>query len=225
METCLDRKRGGRLMTEVNDEHGTMTVCVGSGDEWREAGKMGLRAQRLAYISFRPPWLLHPNFFFFLPLNGLFSPVCPMNYVNDYGLPFFPGPEEEKIEVREMPPPHFFQFLMLPLNNLSCWQCGPGLQLCGHVKRWWWLLSWWRGRVRAQWHIRGTEEAGKERMPALLLESLTLINETEKDRAKGEKIRREGWHWCSRPDMGQLDSRSGERLRKSPRLHYWSGRG
>lgn len=98
METCLDRKRGGRLMTEVNDEHGTMTVCVGSGDEWREAGKMGLRAQRLAYISFRPPWLLHPNFFFFLPLNGLFSPVCPMNYVNDYGLPFSPRGRKDRSE-------------------------------------------------------------------------------------------------------------------------------
>lgn len=55
VETRLDRRRGGRLVPEVNDEHGTMTVCVGSGDEWREAGKMGPGAQRLAYISLRPP--------------------------------------------------------------------------------------------------------------------------------------------------------------------------
>jgi len=37
-----------------------------------------------------------------------------MNYVSDYGIPFCPWPEEgrkreeEKIEGREMPPPHFF---------------------------------------------------------------------------------------------------------------------
>ena len=47
--------------------------------------------------------------------------VCPMNYVNDHGIPFFPTPsaregrkrdEEKKIlGVREMPPPHFFLFL------------------------------------------------------------------------------------------------------------------
>jgi len=55
METRLDRKRGGRLTPEVNDEHGTMTVCVGSADEWREAGKMGPGAQRLAYMSLHPP--------------------------------------------------------------------------------------------------------------------------------------------------------------------------
>lgn len=55
VETRLDRRRGSRLVPEVNDEHGTMTVCVGSGDEWREAGKMGPGAQRLAYISLRPP--------------------------------------------------------------------------------------------------------------------------------------------------------------------------
>jgi len=55
MEKRLDRKRDGRLIPEVNDEHGTMTVCVGSSDGWREAGKMGLGAQRLAYMSLRPP--------------------------------------------------------------------------------------------------------------------------------------------------------------------------
>lgn len=170
-----------RLMTNM-----AQWLCVGSGDEWGEPGKMGPRAQRLAYISFHPPWLFHPNFFF-LPLNGLFSPVCPHELCKCLWNPFFPWPEEEKIEVREMPPPHFFLFLTLPLNNLSCWQCGPGFQLCSHVKGWWWLLSWWRGRVRAQWHIRGTEEAGRERMPSLLLDGLTLINEREKDREWEER--------------------------------------
>lgn len=43
-------------------------------------------------------------------------------------------------------------------------------------------------------------------MPALLLDGLTLINEREKDRERREKIRREGWHWYSRPDRGELDS-------------------
>lgn len=71
-----------------------MTVCVRSGDEWREARKMVLGAQRLAYISLHPPWQRHPNFF--LLLNGPFSLVCPMNYVNDYGIPFFPWPEEAR---------------------------------------------------------------------------------------------------------------------------------
>lgn len=49
-----------RLMTNMGQ-----WLCVGSGDEWGEPGKMGPRAQRLAYISFHPPWLFHPNFFFF----------------------------------------------------------------------------------------------------------------------------------------------------------------
>lgn len=71
----------------------------------------------------------------FLLLNGLFSPETPMNYVNDYGIPFFPWledgkkkkkREEAKTEVREIPPPRFFLFLALRLSNLSCWQCGPG---------------------------------------------------------------------------------------------------
>lgn len=99
----------------------------------REDGSGGTKTG----IHIPPP--LHPNFF--LLLNGLFSPVSPMNYVNDYGISFFPQPEEgrkreeEKTEVREMPPPHFFfLFLTLPLNNLSCWQCGPGFRLYGHVK-------------------------------------------------------------------------------------------
>lgn len=37
-------------------------------------------------------------------------------------------------------------------------------------------------------------------MPALLLDDLTLINETERERR--EKIREEEWHWYSRLDGG-----------------------
>lgn len=68
--------------------------------------------------TYPPPPMIAPSKLFLL-LNGLFSPVYPMNYVNDYGIPFFPRPEEgrkreeEKTEVREMPPPRFF-FLSLP---------------------------------------------------------------------------------------------------------------
>lgn len=40
-------------------------------------------------------------------------------------------------------------------------------------------------------------EADRERMLALLLGSLTLINEREWHTERGAKLRREGWHWYS----------------------------
>ena len=64
------------------------------------------------------------------------------------------------------------------------------------------------------------KEAGRERMLALLLGCLTLINERDRHTERGAKIRREGWHWYSRPYWeGEAGSRWGDRLRKGPRLH------
>lgn len=71
----------------------------------REDGSGGTKTG----IHIPPPPATAPSklFFFFLLLNGPFSPVCPMNYVNDRGIPFFPWPEEgrkreeEKIEKSE----------------------------------------------------------------------------------------------------------------------------
>lgn len=64
------------------------------------------------------------------------------------------------------------------------------------------------------------KEAGRERMLALLLGSLTLINETATHTKRRAEIRREGWHWYSRPHgEGESDSCWGKKLRKSPGLH------
>jgi len=52
-----------------------------------------------------------------------------MNYVNDYGIPFFRGRQKKggrkDRSEQNASSSLFFLFLTLPLNNLSCWQCGP----------------------------------------------------------------------------------------------------
>lgn len=53
-------------------------------------GKIGPRAQRLAYISLpHSRATITPSKLFSLPLKGLFFPVCSRNYVNDEGILFF----------------------------------------------------------------------------------------------------------------------------------------
>lgn len=204
-----------------------MTVCVGSTDEWREAGKIGLRAQRLAYILHTPsPHDYTIQTFFFTTQWAVFSPCVFRELCKWWRDPFFflLWPNEEKIEVREMPPLFFFS----PPPHSACEPFMSAVWARGFSSAAMWkddggCSSRGRGRVSAQWHTRRAEEAARKRMLALLLDGLTLINEREKDR---EKIRREGWHWYSRPAWGSWTLvRRGERLRKSPRLHCWSGRG
>lgn len=156
-----------------------MTVCVGSSDEWKEVGKMGPRAQRLAYISFHPPWLLHPNFFY--TLNRLFSPVCPMNYVNDWGIPFACG-QMKKDEVQEMPPHFFFSSLCCLWTTFHVGSVGLGLS---SLAMWKDVGGCWVGAGGGSGHNDIHEELRRQerkRMPVLLLDGLTLINEKEKDR-------------------------------------------
>lgn len=204
-----------------------MTVCVGSTNEWREVGKMGLRAQRLAYISLPPRHDYTIQTFFFIAQWPVFS-VCFMNYVNGEGILFFTlWPNEEKIEVREMPPLHFFSscpLLTLPVN-LSCRQCGSGISAPRPCERM--TVAAWAGGGGGSAHNDIHEElrrqAGKECWPCCWTAWHWLMRERKKDR---EKIRSEGWHWYSRPAWGSWTPvRGGERLRKSPRLHCWSGRG
>lgn len=54
-------------------------------------------------------------------------------------------------------------------------------------------------------------------MASLLLDGLTLINDGGGGEQRRAKIRAEGWHWYSRPDVGELDSGRAVGLRKSPR--------
>lgn len=66
--------------------------------------------------------------------------VSRMNYVNDHSILSCPQHddarkmEEEKTEMREMPPPYFFSFFFLQ-GNLSHLRSGSGFQLYSHVKR------------------------------------------------------------------------------------------
>lgn len=120
-----------------------MTVCVGSTDEWREAGKIGLRAQRLAYISHTPsPHDYTIQTFFFTTQWAVFFPVCSVNYVNDEGIPFFSPVAKRRKDWSERNASSFF----FAPSSLCLWtfhvdSVGPGFQLCGHVKGWWWLLE------------------------------------------------------------------------------------
>lgn len=224
IETRLDRKRGDGLTSEVNGKHQTMTVCVGSTDEWREAGKIGLRAQRLAYISHTHSPMITPSKLFSLLLNGPFlPPVCSMNYVNDEGIPFFPVAKRRKDwSERNASSLFFAPSLTLPVN-LSCRQCGPGFSALRPCER---MMVAARaegggGSAHNDIHEELRRQAGKECWPCCWTAWHWLMR--EKDR---EKIRREGWHWYSRPAWGSWTLvRRGERLRKSPRLHCWSGRG
>lgn len=201
---------------------------VWGADEWREAGKIGLRAQRLAYISLPSslPRLHHPNFFLYHSMvcffPCIFHELC--KWWRD--LFFLLWPNEEKIEVREMPPLHFFSCPLLTLPvNLSCRQRGPGVSAPRPCERM--TVAAWAGGGGGSAHNDIHEElrrqAGKECWPCCWTAWRWLMREREKNR---EKIRREGWHWYSRPAWGSWTLvRGGERLRKSPRLHCWSGRG
>lgn len=117
-----------RLMTSM----GQWPLCVGG---WcREPGKMGLRAQRLAYIYFHPPWLLQPDIFFlsFTTQWPVFSCVSHELCKWLWNL-FFLWPEEEKIEVREMPPPHFLSFAYAASEQpfmLAVWALVSALRPC-----------------------------------------------------------------------------------------------
>lgn len=140
------------------------------------------------------------------------------------------GQTKKKIEVREMPPLHFCPPAPPPPSLRCLWNfhvggVGPGFQLHGHVKGWRWLLGPGEGEGQAHndIHEELRRQPGKECWPCCWMAWHWLMRERKKDR---EKIRREGWHWYSRPAWGSWTLvRGGERLRKSLRLHCWSGRG
>lgn len=127
--SCGDMSRWKERQTEVNDEHRTMTVCVWG--EWEDGSggtKTGIHMpQTPRDCSTKTSFLL---------LNGPFSPDSPMNYVNDdCGILFFPWLAEgrktkDRSERNSSSSCFFFSFspafLALPLNELSCRQCGPG---------------------------------------------------------------------------------------------------
>lgn len=102
----------------------------------REDGSGGTKTG----IHIPPPPMTAPSKLFFTTQWPVFSCVS-HELCKRLWNPFLPlararqekGGRKDRSE-RKMPPPHFFLFRMLLLNNLSCWQCGPGFRLCGHVK-------------------------------------------------------------------------------------------
>lgn len=174
-----------RLMTNMGQ-----WLCVGSGDEWGEPGKMGPRAQRLAYISFHPPWLFHPNFFF-LPLNGLFSPVCPMNYVNVYGIPFSRGQRKKRLKLEKCLLLTFFSSLRCLWTTFHVGSVGLGFSSAAMWKD---DGGCWVGGGGGSGHNDIYEElrrqAGKECLPCCWTAWHWLMRERKTESEKRENKKR-----------------------------------
>lgn len=106
-----------------------MTVCVGSTDEWREAGKIGLRAQRLAYISHTPsPHDYTIQTFFFTTQWAVFFPCVFRELCKWWRDPFFSPVAKRRKDWSERNASSFFFFLPPPHSACEPFMsCGPGV--------------------------------------------------------------------------------------------------
>lgn len=190
METCLDRKRRGRLIPEVNDEHGTMTVC---GEWWwmgrtREDGSKGTKTG-IHLLS--PPMTVPSKLFFFLPLNGLFSPVCPMNYVNVYGIPFSRGQRKKRLKLEKCLLLTFFSSLRCLWTTFHVGSVGLGFSSAAMWKD---DGGCWVGGGGGSGHNDIYEElrrqAGKECLPCCWTAWHWLMRERKTESEKRENKKR-----------------------------------
>lgn len=181
-----------RLMANMGQ---WLCVCVCGEHWWMERSrKDGLEGTKAGiHIAAPLPATIIPSKLFSLPLNGLFFPVCSMNYVNDEGIHFFSPVAKGRKDWSERNASSSL-FFFLPPPHAACEPLMSAVWARGFSSAAMWkddggCLGQGRGRVSAQWHTWRAEKAAWKRMLALLLDGLTLINEIEKERQRENKKR------------------------------------